>query len=93
MGVGQQDRPHVLGREAQLAHRVEDLVAATRIPGVDEQHAVVVGHQRPVHQVGLGEVDGVGDTGEGCRHAAQAIGAGRERSDRGNRDGVKRNRG
>ena len=30
-------------------------------PGVDEQDAVAVGDEGPVHQVGLREVDGVGD--------------------------------
>ena len=66
VGVGQQDCAHVVGAEAELAQRGEHVVAVAGKAGVDQHDAVVVGDQRPVHQVGLREVDGVGD---GCSRA------------------------
>ena len=70
VGVGQQDRPHVVDAEPQLPQRVQHIIAAAGKPGVDQHDAVLVGHQRPVDQVGLREVDAVGDGGEKRRHPA-----------------------
>ena len=61
VGVRQQDCVHIVGVEAELAQRRQHVGALAGKAGVDEQHAVAVGDQRPVHQVGLGEVDDVGD--------------------------------
>ncbi len=70
VGMGQQDRAEVVDAEAELPQRVQHLVAAAGEPGVDQQDAVAVGDQRPVDEVGVGEVDAVGDGAQGRCHAA-----------------------
>ena len=68
VGVGQQDRAHVVDAEAELAQRRQHVVAAAGEPGVDQHDAAVVGDQCPVDQVGLREMDAVGDGREGRCH-------------------------
>ena len=50
-------------------------------PGVDDEDAAVVGDQSPVHQVGLREVDGVGDRRDG-RHGMSLCSGCEERATR-----------
>jgi hypothetical protein len=69
--MGQQDRAQVVDAEPELAQRVEHIVAVAGEPGVDQHDAVAVGDQRPVDQVGVGEVHVVGDGGQGCCHARE----------------------
>ena len=47
--------------EPELRDRREDLVALAGEAGVDEHHTVSVGDEGPIDEVGLREVDGVGD--------------------------------
>ena len=61
VSVGEQERVDVVDAEPECADRGEHFVALAGEPGVDDQQPGVVGDQRPVHQVGLREVDGVGD--------------------------------
>ena len=68
--VGEQERVDVVDAETELAYRVEHFVALAGEPGVDDEQAGVVGDEGPVHQVGMREVDGVGDRREG-RHAPE----------------------
>ena len=50
-----------LSPETEPAQGCQHLVTAAGKAGVDQHHAGVVGDDRPVHQVGMGEMDGVGD--------------------------------
>ena len=68
--VGQQDRTQVVDAEPQLPQRIEDVLAVARETSVDQHDAVVVGDQRPIDQVGLGEMHVVGDGRQDCCHAA-----------------------
>ena len=61
VGVGQQERVDVVDSETQRADRFEHVVALPREPGVDDQQPCVIDDERPVHQLGLREVDGLGD--------------------------------
>ena len=70
MGVGEQDRAQVVGAEAQLPQRCQHIVAAAGEPRVDQDHAAVVGDQCPVDQVGVREMDAVGDGRESRWHVS-----------------------
>ena len=76
VGVGQQDRAQVVDAEAELAQRVQHVVAAAGEPRVDQDHAAVVGDQGPVDQVGVREMDAVGDGREGRCHVCECRAAG-----------------
>ncbi len=41
--------------------RVQHVVTVAGEPGVDQDHAVAVGDQGPVDQVGVSEADAIGD--------------------------------
>jgi hypothetical protein len=62
----------------ELTQGIEHVVAVAGEAGVDQHDAVVVGHQRPVDQVRLGEVHVVGDGRQGCCHA-ESLGNGVEK--------------
>ena len=66
----QQDRAEVVDAEAELPHRVQHIVAAAGEPCVDQQDALAVGDQSPVDEVGVGEMEPVGDGAHGRCHAA-----------------------
>ena len=61
VSVGQQNGVDVVDVETELPDGAEDFLALAREACVDEDHAVAVGDERPVHEIGLREVDGVGD--------------------------------
>jgi len=61
VSVREQERVDVVDVIPELTYRSEHVVALAREACVDDQQTGVVGDERPIHQVGLREVDGVGD--------------------------------
>ena len=57
--------------EAQPAKGTQHVIAVAGKTRIDQDDAVTVGDQRPIHQVGLREVDAIGDgRDERCHEAS-----------------------
>ena len=65
MGMRQQNRPHIAGRETQVPQRGHHIVTMAREASIDEHDARVVGDHRPVHQGCLDQMHMIAD---GCQH-------------------------